>query len=154
MGNSKNPSALAAMAGITNGDFAKHCLINGGAGMVTIGGYPIGREMVTASIKVAQRGRKEFILNLGEEADEIVREANKIPFFSRLVVNIRVSSTKEKRTFVPKPLQESMAAFEEQVIKEALEANHWNQSKAARDLRISERTIRYKIEKLDIRKQR
>ncbi len=99
MGNSKNPSALAAMAGITNGDFAKNCLINGGAGMVTIGGYPIGKEMVTASMKVAQRGRKEFILNLGKEADEIVREVNKIQFFPRLIINIRVSSSKETRKF-------------------------------------------------------
>ncbi len=102
MGNSKNSSALAAMAGITNGDFAKHCLINGGAGTVTIGGYPIGKDMVTASIKVAQRGRKEFILNLGKEADEIAREVNKIPFFSRLVINIRVSSSKETREFAQK----------------------------------------------------
>ena len=60
--------------------------------------------------------------------------------------------TKENRTFERKPLQESMAAFEEQVIRDALIANNWNQSKAARDLRISERTIRYKREKLMIKK--
>ena len=99
MGISKNPSVLAAMAGITNGEFAKNCLINGGAGRVTIGGYPIGKEMITASVKVAQRGRREFILNLGKEADEIAREANKISFFSRLIINIRVCSSTETIKF-------------------------------------------------------
>ncbi|MFX0122770.1 MAG: hypothetical protein ACFFAE_03975 [Candidatus Hodarchaeota archaeon] len=100
MGNFRNPSILAAMAGITDGDFAKHCIIEGGAGMVTIGGYPIGKEMIKASFKVAQRGRDEFILHVGKESEEILREANKIPDFSRLIVNLRLNNPKEARKFV------------------------------------------------------
>ncbi|MFW9904561.1 MAG: tRNA-dihydrouridine synthase [Candidatus Thorarchaeota archaeon] len=95
MANSRNPSILAAMAGVTNGDFAKQCLIEGGAGMVTIGGYPIGREMIIASSKIAQRGRKEFILHVGREADEILNETHKIPDLSRLITNLRINSAKE-----------------------------------------------------------
>lgn len=52
--------------------------------------------------------------------------------------------------FVIKPLQESLDEFEEELIKKALIACKWNQSKAARALKISERTIRYKIDKLGI----
>ncbi len=99
MGNSRNPSILAAMAGITNGDFAKQCLIEGEAGMVTIGGYPIGTEMIKASFKIAQRGRDEFILHVGKESDEIISEAHKIPDFSRLIINLRLNSSKEARKF-------------------------------------------------------
>ncbi|MHA2203272.1 MAG: hypothetical protein ACW991_06250, partial [Candidatus Hodarchaeales archaeon] len=99
MGKSRNPSILAAMAGITNGDFAKQCLIEGEAGMVTIGGYPIGRKMITASFKIAQRGRDEFILHVGEESDEVLSEAHKIPDFSRLIINLRLNSSKEAKKF-------------------------------------------------------
>lgn len=49
-----------------------------------------------------------------------------------------------------KPLQESLAEIEETLIRKALEANNWNQSRAARSLQIAERTIRYKMEKLGI----
>ena len=51
-----------------------------------------------------------------------------------------------------RPLDESLNEFEAKVIREALLENDWNQSKTARALRISERTIRYKIEKLGIKK--
>ncbi|UCG03076.1 MAG: hypothetical protein JSW11_03620, partial [Candidatus Heimdallarchaeota archaeon] len=95
MGNSRNPSILAAMAGLTNGGFAKHCLIRGGAGMVTIGGYPIGREMINASFKVAQRGRDEFLLPVGKEPEKILSEAHEISDFSRLIINLRLNSSKE-----------------------------------------------------------
>lgn len=102
MSNSRNPSILAAMAGITNGDFAKQCLIEGGAGMVTIGGYPIGREMIIASSKIARRGRTEFILQIGDESNEIWKEAQEIPDISRLLVNLRLNSSKEAKKFAQK----------------------------------------------------
>ncbi|UCG90249.1 MAG: hypothetical protein JSU57_00555 [Candidatus Heimdallarchaeota archaeon] len=100
MGNSENPSILAAMAGITDGDFANYCLLEGGAGMVTIGGYPIGREMITASVKVAQRGRKEFILQVGKEASEILREAQIISSLTSLIINLRLNNLKDTRKFI------------------------------------------------------
>ena len=99
MPSSRNPSVLAAMAGITNGDFAKQCLIEGGAGMVTIGGYPIGKEMIIASSKIAQRGREEFILHFGKEDVEILNETHGLQDLSRLIVNIRVKSPKEASRF-------------------------------------------------------
>ncbi|MCI0698122.1 sigma 54-interacting transcriptional regulator [candidate division KSB1 bacterium] len=49
-----------------------------------------------------------------------------------------------------KSLQESLDEVEEQLIHRALEQNDWNQSKAARALKISERNMRYKMEKLGI----
>lgn len=102
MGDLENPSVLAAMAGITNGNFAKYCLIEGGAGMVTIGGYPIGEEMIISSVKAAQRGRREFILQIGKEESEILREAQKVPSFSRLIVNLRINNSKDAQSFAYK----------------------------------------------------
>ena len=49
-----------------------------------------------------------------------------------------------------KSLQDSLADFEEQLIRKALTEHDWNQSKAARMLQISEGTMRYKMEKLGI----
>ena len=51
-----------------------------------------------------------------------------------------------------KPLNESLSDYEETLIRQALEANNWNQSRAARVLGISEQTIRYKMQKLGIEK--
>ncbi|MFX1282178.1 MAG: tRNA-dihydrouridine synthase [Promethearchaeota archaeon] len=102
MGNLRNPSILAAMAGITDGDFARHCLLKGGAGMVTIGGYSIGKEMITASKQVTQRGRKEFILRVGKEANDILREAHIVSTLTKLIINLRLNSLKVTRNFVQK----------------------------------------------------
>jgi transcriptional regulator with GAF, ATPase, and Fis domain len=49
-----------------------------------------------------------------------------------------------------KSLNESLSEYEAQVIRQALIANHWNQSKTARSLKISEQTLRYKMGKLGI----
>jgi DNA-binding NtrC family response regulator len=49
-------------------------------------------------------------------------------------------------------LQEDLAEHERNLIQRTLEETHWNQSKAARILRISERTMRYKIENLGIKR--
>ncbi|HQU71338.1 MAG TPA: sigma-54-dependent Fis family transcriptional regulator [Calditrichia bacterium] len=54
---------------------------------------------------------------------------------------------------IRKPLNEILEETERDLIRQALQANNWNQSQAARALRISERAIRYKIEKLGIQKQ-
>jgi len=47
-------------------------------------------------------------------------------------------------------LAENVADYESSLIRKALLDNNWNQSQAARALEISEKTIRYKMEKLGI----
>lgn len=51
---------------------------------------------------------------------------------------------------VPKSLEESLAEYEEQLIRAALIEYDWNQSRAARALKIPVATIRYKMNKLGI----
>lgn len=51
-----------------------------------------------------------------------------------------------------KPLQESLDRYEAELIQEALVNNNWNQSETARALGISERTMRYKMDRLGIAK--
>ncbi|MFX1515621.1 MAG: hypothetical protein ACFFC6_04870 [Promethearchaeota archaeon] len=99
MSSFRNPSILAAMAGITNGDFANQCLTEGGAGMVTVGGFPIGKEMILASSIIAQRGREEFILHEGEEHKEILKEIHTITDLSLLIINLRLNNSEEAKKF-------------------------------------------------------
>ncbi|MFX0199845.1 MAG: sigma 54-interacting transcriptional regulator [Candidatus Hodarchaeota archaeon] len=51
-------------------------------------------------------------------------------------------------------LQENLTMYESQLIQQALMENDWNQRKTARVLKISEGTLRYKMEKLRIDKPR
>lgn len=51
---------------------------------------------------------------------------------------------------INKSLSESVAEYEAKLIRQALIENNWNQSKAARVLKVSEQTIRYKMGKLRI----
>ena len=51
-----------------------------------------------------------------------------------------------------KSLGENLAAYEEQLIRRALDSCNWNQSRAARILHISEHSMRYKMAKLRIEK--
>jgi transcriptional regulator with GAF, ATPase, and Fis domain len=51
---------------------------------------------------------------------------------------------------VSKPLNDSLAEYEEQIIRQALTVNTWNIAKTARDLKIAEQTLRYKMGKLGI----
>lgn len=53
---------------------------------------------------------------------------------------------------VKQSLQENMEAYEAGLIRQALEETNWNQRKAARLLKISERNLRYKMVKLGIEK--
>ena len=68
--------------------------------------------------------------------------------------NIRKKLTKSKSTenyIVTQSLSERIYEFEEKIIREALIANDWNQSKAARALKISVQALRYKISRLGIK---
>ncbi|KAA0230070.1 GAF domain-containing protein [candidate division KSB1 bacterium] len=49
-----------------------------------------------------------------------------------------------------KPLYESLSEYEEQLLRQALAANNWNIAKTARELRIAEQTLRYKMGNLGI----
>lgn len=57
-----------------------------------------------------------------------------------------------QRSKLPTSLKDELDAYEKTVLEQALLNNNWNQSKTARMLRISERTLRYKMEKLQLRK--
>jgi transcriptional regulator with GAF, ATPase, and Fis domain len=50
-----------------------------------------------------------------------------------------------------KPLQKSAEEFEKELLRKTLADCNWNQSRAARLLRISERSMRYRMEKLGIK---
>lgn len=62
------------------------------------------------------------------------------------------SKTSTSGIKITKSLTESLKNYEEQLIRQALIENGWNQSKAARALKISEQTIRYKMGKLCLEK--
>jgi transcriptional regulator with GAF, ATPase, and Fis domain len=53
---------------------------------------------------------------------------------------------------IRKSLNESLAECEAQLIQQALQEHHWNQSQAARALKISEPNLRYRMNKLGITK--
>ncbi len=61
----------------------------------------------------------------------------------------KISARYESRAVI-KSLQESLSEFEKQFICQALIANNWNQVKTARQLKIAEQTLRYKMGRLGI----
>jgi transcriptional regulator with PAS, ATPase and Fis domain len=58
--------------------------------------------------------------------------------------------TSQQDAGVTKPLNESLAEYEEQVIRAALAASNWNIAKTARALKVAEQTLRYKMGRLGI----
>lgn len=50
----------------------------------------------------------------------------------------------------PSLLRQDLAAYERNYLLAALELRNWNRAQTARDLGISYRTIRYKIERLGL----
>jgi transcriptional regulator with GAF, ATPase, and Fis domain len=68
--------------------------------------------------------------------------------------NIRKKLTKSKPTedyTATQSLSDRISGFEEKIIRETLIANDWNQSRAARELKISVQALRYKISRLGIK---
>ena len=65
---------------------------------------------------------------------------------------VRQSTPSDTAFVINKSLQEHLAEIEEQLIRQALLTNEWNQSQAARALKIPEQTLRYKMGKLGIAK--
>lgn len=52
---------------------------------------------------------------------------------------------------IPSSLQEKLDQYEQELLLKALKSENWNQSAAARKLKISEGTLRYKMSKLKIK---
>jgi len=75
-----------------------------------------------------------------------------------LPLELQKELKKSKKNFtdktITKSLGESLADYEEELIRKTLISCKWNQSKAARTLNISEHDIRYKMKKLKIKKQK
>ncbi len=86
---------------------------------------------------------EDFQKGLPEEVQQKITE--EIRQASPLELN--KSSTEESLS-----LQETLAHHEKRAIEEALDSCGWNQSAAARQLQVSEHTIRYKMKKLGIRR--
>lgn len=61
---------------------------------------------------------------------------------------------KQRAVGTGKSLSEHLQDYEEQVIRQALIENNWNQSKAARSLKISEAMVRYRMKKLGITRKK
>jgi transcriptional regulator with GAF, ATPase, and Fis domain len=83
--------------------------------------------------------------------------ANKIIIDSKIIPREFKNEYKKLKSHivvesVTKTLKQSIETYEKEIILQALNENNWNQSRAARILGISERTIRYKMEKLSIEK--
>lgn len=57
-------------------------------------------------------------------------------------------------TTLKKSLNDRLTEYEKQIVRQSLTDNEWNQSRAARDLKISEQSIRYKMKRLGIQKPR
>jgi Nif-specific regulatory protein len=84
------------------------------------------------------------------EKDEQTIDANYLP----VDLHNELKEYREKQNQI-KPsgsLKEQVDSFETQLIKRTLVECEWNQSEAARRLNTSEKNIRYKMEKLNIRK--
>jgi TIM-barrel protein len=110
MNLSPSHAVLAAMAGVTNGDFASLVYENGCVEKVTIGGYSIGKEMIKAAVESTLRGRTEFPTQPGEEAEYIAHELDKLPSVTNTIVNVRVNNPEETSSFV-KEFSERISAF-------------------------------------------
>jgi transcriptional regulator with GAF, ATPase, and Fis domain len=65
---------------------------------------------------------------------------------------VRQATPSDTAFVINKSLLEHLAKVEEQLIRQALVTNNWNQSQAARALKIPEQTLRYKMGKLGIAK--
>ncbi|MGH7594874.1 MAG: helix-turn-helix domain-containing protein [bacterium] len=73
-----------------------------------------------------------------------------MPMESALGVLLKKLEKRQPVDEITKSLHESLAEYEEQLIRQALAANHGNQSQTARLLKISEHTLRYKMRKMGI----
>ena len=94
--NLKKKIVLAPMAGITNSEFCLHhnnknnSNNNNLFGILTIGAYSLDKETLTASEKIANKGRKEFIYNLNNFDKLIKNEINTIKQNTKSLVSVNI----------------------------------------------------------------
>ena len=91
----------------------------------------------------------ERLVTLAAAKQEIIDKRSLPPEWQKEMK--RVARTHEGGS-PTKSLGENMAEYEEQLIRKALDSCNWNQSRAARVLKISEHSMRYKMAKLRIEK--
>ncbi|MEN8192093.1 MAG: sigma-54-dependent Fis family transcriptional regulator [Bacteroidota bacterium] len=101
-------------------------------------------------------GNIRELQNFVERLVTLVPSENKVIDASLLPVEFQ-EEWKKVEAISPKynlddSLENNLAAYENKLIRKVLIECGWNQSKAARQLKISERTIRYKMSKLGINK--
>jgi transcriptional regulator with GAF, ATPase, and Fis domain len=82
--------------------------------------------------------------------DMEVLEADILP--ADLKKEMKITEQSYSDDYYQKSLSDNVADLEEQLIRKALLGNNWNQSRAARALKVPVQTIRYKMEKLGIKK--
>jgi transcriptional regulator with GAF, ATPase, and Fis domain len=94
--------------------------------------------------------------NFIERLVTLINKKEKIIDKKILPLELQKELKKSKKDFtaitITKSLSESLADYEEELIRKTLISCKWNQSKAARALNISEHDIRYKMKKLNIKK--
>ena len=83
-------------------------------------------------------------------SDEQIIDTDKFP--TDLHKELKEYREKQKQVLSSESLKDQVDSFEAKLIKETLTDCNWNQSEAARRLNTSEKNIRYKMEKLNIRK--
>jgi len=85
--------AQSAIAGVANRDFCQQ-MLDLGAGMVTLGGFPADRLNCNASLKMRERGRMEFIPSVNEsKLSEWLNQnllLNKMNKNQKTAVNLRI----------------------------------------------------------------
>jgi Nif-specific regulatory protein len=82
--------------------------------------------------------------------DALVMDATSFPADLQEELNLFQAARKSVRR--GPPLREQLQNLEAQLIRQTLIDCHWNQSEAARRLQTSEKNIRYKMKKLNIKK--
>ncbi|MFQ5708510.1 MAG: sigma 54-interacting transcriptional regulator [bacterium] len=81
-------------------------------------------------------------------SEDLILEPNCLP--ADLKAEFEQLFGKQEAFVVTKSLNKQLSDSEERIIRDALIENNWNQSRAARSLKISEPVIRYRMKKLGI----
>jgi transcriptional regulator with GAF, ATPase, and Fis domain len=114
-------------------------------------------ELLSYLMNKSWKGNIRELENLMERLVTVASPETKTLELSLLPMEILpdIEDKNSTLTAIPgqKSLPEALAAYEKEVLENALISNHWNQSAAARMLSISEHAIRYKIKKLNIVRQ-
>ena len=89
----------------------------------------------------------ERLVTMASERDEFIGPGLLPPDLRKEYRKIKAAG---ESWLVPRSLNEMLTEYEEEIIRKTLDECDWNQSKAARILKVSLQTIRYKIQKLGI----